>query len=116
MPPRDGSSSRQYTHPKATSGWCLNRKLREQVPQCRPGRCLGFNARFRHHPISVTIWHAMINSGPAKGQLSKLRDLLQAQEKKRGFLVAFEGPDGAGKTTQRKLFKTWLRSVGHEVV
>ncbi|HTS64492.1 MAG TPA: dTMP kinase [Candidatus Acidoferrales bacterium] len=45
-----------------------------------------------------------------------LRTLLQAQEKKRGFLIAFEGPDGSGKTTQRKLFKTWLRSVGHEVV
>jgi dTMP kinase len=44
-----------------------------------------------------------------------LRDLLHRQEKKRGFLVAFEGPDGSGKTTQRKLFRTWLRSVGHEV-
>ncbi len=47
---------------------------------------------------------------------AKLRALLHTQEKKRGFLVAFEGPDGSGKTTQRKLFKTWLRSVGHEVV
>jgi dTMP kinase len=47
---------------------------------------------------------------------ARLRDLLHVQEKKRGFLVAFEGPDGSGKTTQRKLFKTWLRSVGHEVV
>ena len=46
----------------------------------------------------------------------RIRELLQRQERKRGFLVAFEGPDGAGKTTQRKLFKTWLRSVGHEVV
>jgi dTMP kinase len=46
----------------------------------------------------------------------RIRELLRRQEKKRGFLVAFEGPDGAGKTTQRKLFKTWLRSVGHEVV
>ena len=27
---------------------------------------------------------------------------------RRGLLVAFEGPDGSGKTTQRKLFKTWL--------
>jgi dTMP kinase len=46
----------------------------------------------------------------------RLRELLRAQEKKRGFLIAFEGPDGSGKTTQRKLFKTWLRSVGHDVV
>jgi dTMP kinase len=36
--------------------------------------------------------------------------------RRRGFLVAFEGPDGSGKTTQRKLFKTWLRSEGHDVV
>ena len=33
-----------------------------------------------------------------------------------GMLVAFEGPDGSGKTTQRKLFKTWLKSEGYEVV
>src|SRR3954468_6597314 len=36
--------------------------------------------------------------------------------RKRGLLVAFEGPDGSGKTTQRKLFKTWLKSEGHDVV
>ena len=35
---------------------------------------------------------------------------------RRGFLVAFEGPDGSGKTTQRKLFKTWLKAEGYEVV
>jgi dTMP kinase len=35
---------------------------------------------------------------------------------RRGFLVAFEGPDGSGKTTQRKLFKTWLESEGYDVV
>ena len=33
-----------------------------------------------------------------------------------GLLIAFEGPDGAGKTTQRKLFKTWLKGEGHDVV
>src|SRR5213595_984224 len=36
--------------------------------------------------------------------------------RRRGFLVAFEGPDGSGKTTQRKLFKTWLKSEGIDVV
>jgi dTMP kinase len=35
---------------------------------------------------------------------------------RRGLLVAFEGPDGAGKTTQRKLFKTWLAAEGYDVV
>jgi len=36
--------------------------------------------------------------------------------RRRGFLVAFEGPDGSGKTTQRKLFKTWLVAEGYDVV
>jgi len=36
--------------------------------------------------------------------------------RRRGLLVAFEGPDGSGKTTQRKLFKAWLQSEGHDVV
>src|SRR5215510_12200047 len=35
---------------------------------------------------------------------------------RRGLLVAFEGPDGSGKTTQRKLFRTWLKSEGYEGV
>src|SRR3954471_7826318 len=35
---------------------------------------------------------------------------------RRGLLVAFEGPDGSGKTTQRKLFKKWLQSEGYDVV
>ncbi len=46
----------------------------------------------------------------------RLRELLHRQEEKRGFLVAFEGPDGSGKTTQRKLFKNWLKNEGCEVV
>jgi dTMP kinase len=37
-------------------------------------------------------------------------------KRERGLLVAFEGPDGSGKTTQRKLFKTWLKSEGYDVV
>jgi dTMP kinase len=36
--------------------------------------------------------------------------------RRRGLLIAFEGPDGSGKTTQRKLFKTWLESEGYDVV
>src|SRR3954468_13040472 len=34
----------------------------------------------------------------------------------RGMLIALERPDGSGKTTQRKLFKAWLQSEGHDVV
>jgi dTMP kinase len=47
---------------------------------------------------------------------AQLRSLVRARERGRGLLIAFEGPDGAGKTTQRKLFKTWLKSEGHRVV
>src|ERR1700730_5257029 len=36
--------------------------------------------------------------------------------RQRGLLIAFEGPDGSGKTTQRKLFKTCLKSEGYDVV
>jgi dTMP kinase len=49
-------------------------------------------------------------------QERKWRELLQRREASRGLLVAFEGPDGSGKSTQRKLFKTWLKSEGREVV
>jgi dTMP kinase len=34
----------------------------------------------------------------------------------RGVLIAFEGLDGSGKTTQRKLFKSWLRHMQEDVV
>ena len=44
------------------------------------------------------------------------RERFAGRDRRRGFLIAFEGPDGSGKTTQRKLFKTWLRSEGHDVV
>jgi len=33
-----------------------------------------------------------------------------------GLLIAFEGPDGSGKTTQRKLFKSWLQSMQEDVI
>lgn len=41
---------------------------------------------------------------------------LEELEKKRGLLIVFEGPDGSGKTTQRKLLKTWLKGEGHDVI
>lgn len=51
-----------------------------------------------------------------KQDSERLLELLHRQESKRGFLVAFEGPEGAGKTTQRKLFQKWLESQGQQVV
>src|SRR5213593_1214148 len=44
------------------------------------------------------------------------REHFSGSSGRRGLLVAFEGPDGSGKTTQRKLFKTWLKSEGYDVV
>ena len=40
---------------------------------------------------------------------------IAALERKRGLLIVFEGPDGSGKTTQRKLLKTWLKGEGQDV-
>jgi dTMP kinase len=45
-----------------------------------------------------------------------LRRQIAGRDKSRGLLIAFEGPDGSGKTTQRKLLKTWLESKGTPVV
>src|SRR5687768_8220795 len=50
---------------------------------------------------------------PATKHLEKS---IAQREKSRGLLIAFEGPDGSGKTTQRKLLKRWLESQDHEVV
>lgn len=58
-------------------------------------------------------YHPWVSSSVSR---KRLRELLVKQEEKRGYLIAFEGPDGSGKTTQRKLFKSWLESEGHEVV
>jgi dTMP kinase len=45
-----------------------------------------------------------------------MNDALFSLRKGAGLLIAFEGPDGSGKTTQRKLFKSWLRSMKEDVV
>lgn len=51
--------------------------------------------------------------GPAR---QRAREHFTDPKRRRGLLVAFEGPDGSGKTTQRKLFKTWLEYEGYDVV
>src|SRR5207253_2963900 len=33
-----------------------------------------------------------------------------------GILIAFEGSDGSGKTTQRKLFRSWLQKMDRDTV
>lgn len=45
-----------------------------------------------------------------------LKQLIAERDASRGLLIAFEGPDGSGKTTQRKLLAKWLKSCGREVV
>src|SRR6059058_4503899 len=45
----------------------------------------------------------------------RLCDQIRKKGKDRGLLIAFEGPDGSGKTTQRNLFKDWLVGEGYKV-
>src|SRR5881394_353409 len=56
------------------------------------------------------------STGPLVAWRQLARRHLGKTNERRGLLVAFEGPDGSGKTTQRKLFKTWLKSEGYDVV
>ena len=53
---------------------------------------------------------------PKRPTRSAIEQLITRRDKSRGLLIAFEGPDGSGKTTQRKLLKTWLESRGKTVV
>ena len=60
---------------------------------------------------------AIVSSTSLDQKLRRLaRTHFEDRSRRRGLLVAFEGPDGSGKTTQRKLFKTWLKSDGYDVV
>src|SRR5262245_2092715 len=54
-------------------------------------------------------------SESAKQAAKRLCEQIQKKGKDRGLLIAFEGPDGSGKTTQRKLFKDWLVGEGYSV-
>lgn len=55
-------------------------------------------------------------SQPSKALADRVQKHFTDTTTRRGLLVTFEGPDGSGKTTQRKLFKTWLKSEGYDVV
>src|ERR1041385_4230749 len=78
--------------------------------EARPHKSRANLAQVRYIPLDVSTLKL------DKAEERRLRDLIRRHEKDRAILVAFEGPDGSGKTTQRKLFKAWMRSVGHEVV
>ena len=58
----------------------------------------------------------MSRTGSLRGLRQRARAHFTDRSRRRGLLVAFEGPDGSGKTTQRKLFKTWLKAEGYDVV
>jgi dTMP kinase len=53
---------------------------------------------------------------PSAAKSRRLRRLIADREESRGLLIAFEGPDGSGKTTQRKLLTRWLESHNRDVV
>lgn len=45
-----------------------------------------------------------------------IEQMIARRDPMRGLLIALEGPDGSGKTTQLKLLKRWLQSRGQTVV
>jgi len=47
---------------------------------------------------------------------ASLENMVFSDESDPGLLIAFEGMDGSGKTTQRKLLRAWLEDNGEEVV
>ena len=53
---------------------------------------------------------------PRRAKGRSLQALIAEREQSRGLLIAFEGPEGSGKTTQRKLLQRWLESRDQEVV
>ena len=53
---------------------------------------------------------------PRPPNARRIRKLIAEREASRGLLIAFEGPDGSGKTTQRKLLERWLKSRNQEVI
>jgi len=70
-------------------------------------------------PRSAALAEALAPSpDDARAPLSRrlLRRMIHEREAHRGLLIAFEGADGSGKSTQRKLLKKWLKSEGQHVV
>jgi len=84
------------------------------------GRCLAAKTELiRENPaVSFAVLvDATVSSTSHERKLRRLaRAHFEDRSRRRGLLVAFEGPDGSGKTTQRKLFKTWLKADGYDVV
>jgi dTMP kinase len=61
-------------------------------------------AMFRGEPFAAVPVHLNGSSAPA------------APLGRRGLLIAFEGGEGVGKTTQARLLAIWLREQGYDVV
>ncbi len=68
--------------------------------------------------VGVVSYHHM-NDRPGTTIRSELRQSLKGDSRfysERGLFVAFEGGEGAGKSTQSRLLGDWLTAQGYEVV
>ena len=67
----------------------------------------------------ITLWLAglvVIGGGVLSMRAIRARRTEHRAHHEKGFFVAFEGGDGAGKTTQMEALRKWLEARGEEVI
>jgi dTMP kinase len=64
----------------------------------------------------VPLWNDLLHSLRGEPYVPQTAHLNGHKSGRRGLLIAFEGGEGAGKTTQARLLGIWLREQGYDVV
>jgi dTMP kinase len=80
---------------------------------CDAGSLIGGSFLPFEHPRNVGNFHAIDDDPTANPAASK--SLLNAPHPYPGRLIAVEGIDGSGKSTQLQLLERWLRAQGYPV-
>jgi dTMP kinase len=64
----------------------------------------------------VPLWDDLVHALRGEPYVPEAAQLNGHRPSRRGVLIAFEGGEGAGKTTQARLLGIWLREQGYDVV